>query len=90
MSIHDHNILISFAGELICQRQAEDTCANDDDPVARVHHRRVQMSVVRLCSTRGYASRNKRYSGCAVNAIKRRFLTPYLLQIPDGQLGLMT
>lgn len=38
MSVDDHNILVPFAGKLICQRQSEDACTNDDNPVAWVHH----------------------------------------------------
>lgn len=43
MSIQDHDILIAFASKLICQRQAKDSCANDDDPVAWAHHVGYQM-----------------------------------------------
>ena len=43
MPVHDHDILVSFARKLICQRQTEDACANDDDPVACAHHCRVSM-----------------------------------------------
>lgn len=38
MSVNDHDILVPFTGELICQRQSEDACANDDNPVAWADH----------------------------------------------------
>jgi len=40
VSVYDHNILISFIGKLICQRQAKDTGADYDDPVTWTHHGR--------------------------------------------------
>ena len=38
MSVNNHNILVPFTGKLICQRQSENACANDDNPVAWAHH----------------------------------------------------
>ena len=38
VSVHNHDILVPFASKLICQRQSENACANDDNPVAWAHH----------------------------------------------------
>jgi hypothetical protein len=85
MSIHDHDILVPFAGELICQRQSKDACANNDNPVVWAHHSRVELlDVLQANALRKLVIVNGKNTLCSREngTIVSNSFTPYLL-IPD-------
>jgi hypothetical protein len=92
MSVDDHNILIPFASELICQRQSEDACANDDNPVAWADHGS-NLVVNLLVSSHPEITRDRGYKYLLCSRENRTIIwnsfAPYLL-ISDKRLALLT
>jgi hypothetical protein len=79
MSVHDHDILVPFAGEMVCQRQSEDACANDDNPVAWAHHSRVELLDVLQAHTLRklvIVNKNIRYALARTERLYRTLLRP--------------